>query len=377
MASLVHHSASTPAPKASPSAATASAGTTVSPGAASSHQKAAPTLSDAGLGATANVSFLKTHFEKSGTAFIASPIPDDVFLRAAHWTTLHSSGAARQSKKFFEKGQKKTNSDKAAAAPYDLENEDGSPFGPCIFAVGVTIFFVPDNVPEGMKVGIILDRNHVDGSTFKVLVPDNGCHRASTGQHLVGDITMQMHQSTFASLPMQAPEKTVKRFQDQQPHIETIHKNLTAFGQELGLEDIDGVPALVHSYTAHTKDGTAGELLAAAITTTGRLVFISNKQAARTPRGRPDAVNRNILTAWGGKPDAVVSGPNRVRVESIYEAGRREGIEEAGIDVGSFMDQHLKGPVTYITIGNDSEGEPIQTPAAVNLRPAEAVINKK
>ena len=196
---------------------------------------------------------------------------------------------------------------------------------------------------------------------------------ARTGQHVIGDMTLQIRVNTFLQLPMQCAEKTERRFRNQSQNIKTIHANLSDLSQNLGLNDTRGVPALVHLYEEHTKDHTAGELLAAALTTGGRLVFISNKLAATRPRGA-GAINQKILTSWGGKPDAEMESEGSVRIESVYDTVKREGIEETGINIGPFVDKFQEIPCRLLTIGKGLEE--ISTPMPCNIRAVSAIMTK-
>ena len=115
---------------------------------------------------------------------------------------------------------------------------------------------------------------------------------------------------------------------------------------------------MVQLYDDHTAHHTAGELLAAAVTTSGKLIFVSNKQAAR-----PGELG--ILTSWGGKPDAEVVARGKVRIEGVYDTIRREGIEECGVDIEPFVDRFETISYRLLTIGEDSEK--ICTPMPLNV----------
>lgn len=318
---------------------------------------------------TTLIKALKQHFEARGMPFIDVPIPHDIFLKRMHWTSRHASGAEHQTREFFDQGASEQSHQRALAAKFGLWRNDGCPFGPCVFAAGATVRLIPKSKPQHIHCGVLLDRNHVRGSVFKIQTRDGRTLVASTGQHLIGDFHMRLHLDTLLHLPMQYAQKTFDRYRIQALDIDNIHANLEAFSQELGLKDVKGVPALVHLYNEHTMHNTAGELLAAALTSQHQLVFISNKLAARF------ALNLSILTSWGGKPEVVTVGLRKARIESIYETVRREGIEETGIDIAPFVDAFPDINYHLIPIGHGEDT--VFTPAPCNIEPVMVEFTKK
>lgn len=312
---------------------------------------------------------LKIHFERHGMPFLDVPIPHELFLERLHWTCRHASGIEHQTREFFDQGTHQHSRDKAIRAKYGIWRQDGCPFGPCVFAAGATIRLIPESLPETVHCGVLLDRNHIRGSVFSIVSRDGRSFFVQTGQHLIGDLTLNIHLDSFLQLPIQPAEKTLERFRDQTHDIANIYANLETFGREIGLQDVQDVPALVHLYNKHIMNNSAGELLAAALTSKGQLVFISNKLAAR------QSPNKFILTSWGGKPDARTIGLGKVRIESIYETVRREGIEEAGIDIAPFINTFSNIKYHLRSIGHGIKIVP--TPIPCNTRPVIALLSPK
>ena len=294
---------------------------------------------------------LEGKFALSGLPFIG--IVDEIKARDhTHWTHGHTGGGVPQSSVFFFNGKRYENYQKSIRCLRRVLKDDDTQFGPLIAAAGCTIFIVPDTEEEVAYTHVLLDRNHTEGSVVEI----NG-EETATGQHLIGDLTLKVHMDTFLECPQQLAEKTAERFAKQALCLQNIEENYTRLGELFGCGDW-----FWKLYQEHTADGTAGELLAAAVTSeTGKIVYLSNKLACC-------ADDTRVITVPGGKPKWTVRVTDHgtvAEVQSLVAAACDETLEESGLDARALLAVTKSEGMCLLAIGED-DAEPIRTPHPLN-----------